>query len=543
MVQFGGTFQGLLHYIYRDMRKLGGSVVTDSFKQLMLTTERFIESRTQGTLRQLEKDYWNFDPRRSVDADRTKMKNLVASEGVKGTLNYYATREAAFFRHLFHLLHACGFNHISVKDVDDARFKSFGTHRFKVNYHWLSSNMINANCICSKLHGKLRPDTLSTPESVFGNAVSMYVRGRGRVKTEGYFYLEKAEALQGMVSSKIYYVFLQLFPYLSELLDPDVYGWETAYLERHARLRASKGKLSAIHQDITTQLLGDFSLRHLLGKVTLKEETFKDVVVVFRRRRPRQAIDVHSLWRTGGGVFNPYNIVVRKYKDVPRSDIKVLMPEKRYIHKPADYVTLASSLTVLSYTVMQAVLMGWSWSFPQLCVATAAGGYAYRMAVKLQASAARHTQLMDSLRDRNLTSTGIGALHDLHHDGKAETLKLALLVYYVLIKAADFGRNVNACCAWDGATLEDKVIAEHQCATQWHAEKSGFGNTIERRTRERTFVSSGILAERVTSMDDLGGVGLWTFSKDPGPNGELNLKPELPSTAHYILKDKWAKLI
>ena len=257
---------------------------------------------------------------------------------------------------------------------------------------------------------------------------------------------------------------LEIFQKIPLFADPHVMGWEKAYMEslkntKNIMLGGSESRL----MDTSSQLLGDRSFRHLVGEVKLEDETFNDIVIVFRRKRPRQAVDVHSLWRTGGGIFNPFNVVIRRYKDVPKSDIKLLLPEKTVIHSPANFLSFTSSSCVLLYMLCTALssvasVGVVSMSFGQFCVASAAAGYAYRILHKLKTTSERHTQIMDSLRDRNLASTGEATLLDLYKESQEQTLKIALMVHYVLHKGTRFhhGGYWDCCHKW---TMEDLMRA------------------------------------------------------------------------------------
>eukprot|EP01061_Rhynchopus_euleeides_P020004 TRINITY_DN3274_c0_g1_i5.p1 TRINITY_DN3274_c0_g1~~TRINITY_DN3274_c0_g1_i5.p1 ORF type:complete len:555 (+),score=200.59 TRINITY_DN3274_c0_g1_i5:31-1665(+) len=537
LLQVGGTYAGLLSSFVQEMRR--HTELAAPFQQLMQNVDRYADGVSLGQVRQIEKDYWNFDPRNPVARDRPKLKQIQETRGDAGVGLYYRQRERHFFAHLLGMLRDGGFRHVNLDDTYSARYKTFAQHRFKVNYEWLDSDMIREHL------RKVLPDDdpLAPDGEVFRNCVAMYVRGKGSIGTSGSFYPQKAEAAVSGVASSLYWLCLQIFPSIAEAADPDVYGWEKVYEER-SRVIAAAGSPKDVaggHRgfeklDIASQLLGDRSLRHLWGDVELKEETFQDVILVFRRKRPQQAVDAHSLWRTGGGVFNPHNVVIRRYKDVPKSDIKVLLPEKTVIHAPLTYLTLAGSTCTLVYTVGQGLLMGSALSFPQLCIAGAAGGCAYRMLLKLRTSAERHTQLMDSLRDRNLVSTGTGALHDLHHEVKSESQKLALLVYYTLLKHTGWGHNPDACVGWTASDLEKHCTAEYDAAARDQSRVLGI---VKGKALVLKFCK-GCVAERAVDPKDIGGLDLWTCKKD---GAALGLRPHTPVTAHYILRDRRVRLL
>ena len=581
---FQGSIFNFTKYAQHDLRLRKQS--SESFKELVYLVENLVKASVLKVERKVEKDFWCFDPREGREAYMdTRFERSAASES-----EYYERRERRFFNNFIPIAGRSGFRHVTRQEQECAVFSSFGQHRYYVNTKWLDESVLLQNYpnliegfydttipaekqvtylerfgvdVFSKkeeetsvhqLHPNhhLNKKTERADDPILFNGVGMFVRGEGEVSTSGYFVLEKLEALQSECSSYLYFQYNQIFPSLAEFIDPDIDRWEDTYLKRKKLLLSDTDDI--LLHNTNTQLLNgrqkgmvNFLFFNFFRPCALKEETYRDVLVVFRRRRKRTSLETHSEWRTGGGVFNPRNIEIHHYVDVPKSDINLLVPERVARHKPLDYLTLTSSLCVLGWSLLKCVVAGYSLTLSQIALVVFATGYASRIAARWKANTVRYTSVMDALRDRNHKTTGTGTLQEVLKMAAEQMLLQAMVVYHVLVKHAASGVQTHM---WSATHLERNCSKELELASNLDVVPDDDDEDIvgvsTRYGHTGSSLPPGELARKATCNDDIGGLGLWTF--DEQINGEegfppLGLRPHTMDVATYAVRERWANLL
>eukprot|EP01064_Diplonema_japonicum_P033935 TRINITY_DN6838_c0_g2_i1.p1 TRINITY_DN6838_c0_g2~~TRINITY_DN6838_c0_g2_i1.p1 ORF type:complete len:557 (+),score=52.05 TRINITY_DN6838_c0_g2_i1:206-1672(+) len=479
------------------------------FGEIFTSADKLLDAKSLRSARQLEKDYWNFDPRNS-----TKTMEWSQSE----TFAYITKREKRFFSALLPLVSQAGYRCVTRKDVAYARVHGFQRYRFKCNWGSLSDSVIDRNI--PALSRKYDED------AAFEGRVAIFVRGEGVVSTSGYFLSDKYEAVVHRFTDSLYYHASLYAPRAARLFNPDYDEWMENYLEKQQYGHTN----DTVRIDIDDQLSNaTTSLRRIFGVWTLREPTFKSVIVLFRRNRPAQTIDPENLWRSGGTNFNRHNIELRQYVDVPKTDLELLLPEKSIRQKPLDYVALTSMTGLLGWTlykVAHTVL-----SFTQMTLVGMATTYATRLIARWRSNQVKYTHTIESLRARNHKAAGSGTLRQLEHAAMSQLLKQAMIVYLVLLKEHARG---GATHWWDSHALDAAVYNELRNAMKHGVYKGYFNAANVIRP------VPGELAVKVTSESDIGGLGLWTYKTEGATLGLRVVKPE---DALQAVRKQWMELI
>eukprot|EP01065_Artemidia_motanka_P025413 TRINITY_DN30414_c0_g1_i1.p1 TRINITY_DN30414_c0_g1~~TRINITY_DN30414_c0_g1_i1.p1 ORF type:complete len:778 (+),score=252.48 TRINITY_DN30414_c0_g1_i1:54-2336(+) len=188
-----------------------------------------------------------------------------------------------------------------------------------------------------------------------------------------------------------------------------------------------------------------------LSKVELVEPTRRNHLLVFRRKRPWQLSQLagQGLWRAGGATWNPYNIEINLYRDVPLVDLDALMPEIDARNKPLDWLSQIGIAGVIAFN------LGLFYNETLGNAAAALLGVAAANLVRLygtvQNSKLRQVNMANTLVQRNMAATGVHALRALVNTATQQRLKQALLLFHVLSKGGPSSRT------WNAAELERQI--------------------------------------------------------------------------------------
>ena len=534
-----GQFHGFLHHAVTDLRNAGEVRMESTFQRLMHRIDKYQGVKELGVAKQMHKNYYTFDTQgqwqhrrvvKQYDEDGTLIEKVVETSQPEQSATqkkYVLRKEKTFMTGFLGMLGKSGFRHLTKEELWQSHALSFENYRFKVGYEWLDKKFIQ-RYLPTYVQG------YRGTSSPFFGTVGMFVRGEGSVVTRGAHYTERVDLLVSRLSSRVYYWVTRCLPWLARKIDPDVDGWRRAY--DYARPRAVDKNLK--ESSVTSLLRTVYD-----GDTILTEDTFEDVILVFRRKRRRQALDENCLWMTGGNTFNTDNIEIRHYTDVPKKTIGLLLPEKVVLRKPVDFMGLSGSGIVLVYTAVQAVLTG-GMSVVELAAMGAAAGYAYRIATKWQMLKVRYTQMMDALRDRNLKTTGTGTLKELHTDANTHYLTQACVVYYVLLKHSEWGTNTDLTAVWSSKDLEEKCLEELTRATLFHEKLSGVPLW---HTNDKKNIPFNELGRRAINDAHIGGLGLWSFlpeacrTRTEEGTRALGLRALSPQVATGMLEKKWGR--
>eukprot|EP01059_Diplonema_ambulator_P000474 TRINITY_DN1039_c0_g2_i1.p1 TRINITY_DN1039_c0_g2~~TRINITY_DN1039_c0_g2_i1.p1 ORF type:complete len:545 (+),score=178.26 TRINITY_DN1039_c0_g2_i1:101-1735(+) len=514
-----GNIHRLRRYAIQEIRKrqyknLMPKGTSMKFGEVFVAADKLLDAKSIRGARQIEKDYFTFDPR---NRDNTAMKQQY-TESEK--FSYVLKKEKRFFKALLPLLSQAGYRSIRYKDVAYARIHGFHRYRFRVNWTWLAGALFDRNVpSLSQKHDE---------GAIFEGRVAIFARGESVVSTSGYFFSDKYEALTKRFTDSVYYHLTKRCPRVACLFYPDHEEWYNNYLEK--KKSAFGSAQDTVRVDIDDQLeYTTTSVGKIFGVWTLREPTFKNVIVMFRRNRPAQAIDNDNLWRSGGSGFNMYNIEIRQYRDVPKTDIELLLPEKTIRQKPLDHAASMSLFGVLGWTLYKAALT--SLSLTQMGMLGVASGYATRLLAKWRSNQLKYTHTIESLRARNQKTTGTGTLRQLEHEAMVQMQKQAMIVYLVLLKEHERG---GATHWWDSAALDAAVTNELANAMRQGVYDGYF------QPEHAIRLVPGELALKVTNDNDIGGLGLWTHKVE---GATLGLRAVKPDDALAVLQQQWFDLI
>ena len=188
------------------------------------------------------------------------------------------------------------------------------------------------------------------------------------------------------------------------------------------------------------QTLADYNLNtwNFLKRVTLQEPAYKDVVVVYRK------VDLESSSIAPGEYSNearynqqllagnPMNINIRVFRDVPMSDIELLLPDKRVFLANSDLLQFGAMLTILAVTSSEVLVMSSSKAW--LLAFVASGSYLLRVLSRMYASWAYYTTLTDTVLGDHIIAHGPPALGWLGVLAEDQLKKEMAIIYLSLIE-------------------------------------------------------------------------------------------------------------
>ncbi|KAJ9451573.1 hypothetical protein DIPPA_24868 [Diplonema papillatum] len=556
----------------------GPEVEAKEFQRLFVAAGKLQEARTARDSRQLEKDYWVFDPHSDVSRLKTSAKKLFGQpqdrqisqfklplksaalrmpsrdglgdagedgrllrffgesrfflpskdhyDGTPESWEYYLKREARFFESLLPVLQKAGYRVITKRDVSYAKIHSFAKHRFNFGWQWLNKGMIDRvgpQCFIEK-------STLSDEErqfleesEVFHGRVLMFARGEGTVSAKGFFYLDKIEAITHRITDMLYYhiIWKHVPTRILRWSDPDVTQWARVY-EGKLKTTTIPEVSDRVDLDDQLQYYAFTSFAKLLGRCELREPTFKSVVVLFRRNRPSEEAN-STMWRATGPEFNRMNIEIAQYINVPKTDIQLLLPEKTMRQKGVDYLSILSMSGVLGWTIAKAAFQ--ALSFSQVLLLGVASGYLARIIARWRFSQIRYTHTVDSLRARNHMTNGIATLRMILTSAAAQSLKQAMLVYLVLMKERNAGRDT---AWWDSAELSYRIAAELETLGS-QADGHYMLNVAPEQWQEKVTSENGLAAYQLWSHNTCG--------------THLGLTPRTPAEALTLINRQWREVM
>lgn len=248
----------------------------------------------------------------------------------------------------------------------------------------------------------------------FSDKYVIFRRGIGLDRTTDYFFMEKVDMLIGRFWSKLLRITRldKLFsrksgrknkkdPKKDDDIIPDA---DSADLIERKRLENM-----------------ELSLRSLLTKTTIQEQTFDRIIVVYRRASTKG--------KTDRGIF------VKHFKNIPMADMEIVLPEKKNPGlTPMDWVKFLISAVVGLVAVVSSLEMPKADLWVMIAVLSTVIGYCAKTYFTFQQNMAAYQNLiMQSMYDKQLDS-GKGTLLHLCDDVIQQEVKEVIISFFILME-------------------------------------------------------------------------------------------------------------
>ncbi|KAE8801232.1 hypothetical protein D1007_23124 [Hordeum vulgare] len=165
----------------------------------------------------------------------------------------------------------------------------------------------------------------------------------------------------------------------------------------------------------------NLSLRNLIGKVTIQEPTFEEVIVLYRKKSLKGQDD--------------RAIQVKHFKNIPMADMELVLPEKKNPSlTPMDWVQFIVSVVIGLVTLVGSLEMPKADFWVVIAILSALAGYCAKIYFSFQQNMATYQNLItQSMYDKQLDS-GKGTLLHLCDDVIQQEIKEVIIAYYILME-------------------------------------------------------------------------------------------------------------
>ncbi|KAM0856783.1 hypothetical protein ACQ4PT_048857 [Festuca glaucescens] len=342
------------------------------------------------------------------------------------------TLEQNFLTYFFQVMEKSNFNIVSDDEVELAQ-----SGQYLLNLPIKVDEAKLDNKLLSKYFKEHHHDNL--PE--FSDKYVIFRRGIGLDRTSDFFFMEKVDMVITrtwrwlLEKTRLQKLFLRknkVKPVIDSKKNDDLVGEEEdkeLYVER-IRLETMKLRFVlflACYGLITVIFfltLSYFycSLRNLVGKVTIQEPTFEEVIVLYRKKSPKGQDD--------------RAIHVKHFKNIPMADMELVLPEKKNPSlTPMDWVQFIVSVVIGLVTLVGSLEMPNKADFWVVtAILSALAGYCAKIYFSFQQNMATYQNLItQSMYDKQLDS-GKGTLLHLCDDVIQQEVKEVIISYYILME-------------------------------------------------------------------------------------------------------------
>ncbi|XP_051227931.1 uncharacterized protein [Lolium perenne] len=317
------------------------------------------------------------------------------------------TLEQNFLTYFFQVMEKSNFNIVSDDEVELAQ-----SGQYLLNLPIKVDEAKLDNKLLSKYFKEHHHDNL--PE--FSDKYVIFRRGIGLDRTSDFFFMEKVDMVITrtwrwlLEKTRLQKLFLRknkVKPVIDSKKNDDLVGEEEdkeLYVER-IRLETMK-----------------LSLRNLVGKVTIQEPTFDEVIVLYRKKSPKGQDD--------------RAIHVKHFKNIPMADMELVLPEKKNPSlTPMDWVQFIVSVVIGLVTLVGSLEMPNKADFWVVtAILSALAGYCAKIYFSFQQNMATYQNLItQSMYDKQLDS-GKGTLLHLCDDVIQQEVKEVIISYYILME-------------------------------------------------------------------------------------------------------------
>ncbi|KAG2594029.1 uncharacterized protein LOC120672426 [Panicum virgatum] len=313
--------------------------------------------------------------------------------------------EQNFLSYFFQVMEKSNFNIVNDDEVELAHSGQYLLNLpIKVDESKLDNKLL------SKYFKEHRHENL--PD--FSDKYVIFRRGIGLDRTSNFFFMEKVD----MIIARAWRRFLEKMR-LQKLFSRKKNGKQKMDSKKNDDLASEVDKDLYVER-IRLETM-ELSLRNLIGKVTIQEPTFEEVIVLYRRRSPKGQDD--------------RAIHVKHFKNIPMADMELVLPEKKNPSlTPMDWVQFIVSVVIGLVTLISSLEMPKADFWVVIAILSALAGYCAKIYFSFQQNMATYQNLItQSMYDKQLDS-GKGTLLHLCDDVIQQEVKEVIIAYYILME-------------------------------------------------------------------------------------------------------------
>ncbi|PAN26692.1 hypothetical protein PAHAL_5G031900 [Panicum hallii] len=249
----------------------------------------------------------------------------------------------------------------------------------------------------------------------FSDKYVIFRRGIGLDRTSNFFFMEKVDT----IIARAWRRFLEKTR-LQKLFSRKKNGKQKMDSKKNDDLASEVDEKDLYVERIRLETM-DLSLPNLIGKVTIQEPTFEEVIVLYRRRSPKGQDD--------------RAIHVKHFKNIPMADMELVLPEKKNPSlTPMDWVQFIVSVVIGLVTLISSLEMPKADFWVVIAILSALAGYCAKIYFSFQQNMATYQNLItQSMYDKQLDS-GKGTLLHLCDDVIQQEVKEVIIAYYILME-------------------------------------------------------------------------------------------------------------
>jgi len=249
----------------------------------------------------------------------------------------------------------------------------------------------------------------------FSDKYVIFRRGIGLDCTSNFFFMEKVDT----IIARAWRRFLEKTR-LQKLFSRKKNGKQKMDSKKNDDLASEVDNKDLYVERIRLETM-ELSLRNLIGKVTIQEPTFEEVIVLYRRRSPKGQDD--------------RAIHVKHFKNIPMADMELVLPEKKNPSlTPMDWVQFIVSVVIGLVTLISSLEMPKADFWVVIAILSALAGYCAKIYFSFQQNMATYQNLItQSMYDKQLDS-GKGTLLHLCDDVIQQEVKEVIIAYYILME-------------------------------------------------------------------------------------------------------------
>uniref|UniRef100_A0A0D9YJJ3 Aminopeptidase n=1 Tax=Oryza glumipatula TaxID=40148 RepID=A0A0D9YJJ3_9ORYZ len=316
------------------------------------------------------------------------------------------TLEQNFLTYFFQVMQKSNFNILSDDEVELAH-----SGQYLLNLPIKVDEAKLDNKLLSKYFKEHHHDNL--PE--FSDKYVIFRRGIGLDRTSNFFFMEKVD----MIIARAWRWFLEKTR-LQKLFSRKKSARPKTDSKKNDDLVGEEEDKELYVERIRLETM-NLSLRNLIGKVTIQEPTFEEVIVLYRRKSPKGQ--------------NDRSIHVKHFKNIPMADMELVLPEKKNPSlTPMDWVQFIVSVVIGLVTLVSSLEMPKADFWVVVAVLSALAGYCAKIYLSFQQNMATYQNLItQSMYDKQLDS-GKGTLLHLCDDVIQQEVKEVIISYYILME-------------------------------------------------------------------------------------------------------------
>ncbi|CAO2167606.1 unnamed protein product [Urochloa humidicola] len=316
--------------------------------------------------------------------------------------------EQNFLSYFFQVMEKSNFNIVNDDEVELAHSGQYLLNLpIKVDESKLDNKLLSK--YFKEHHHENLPD--------FSDKYVIFRRGIGLDRTSNFFFMEKVD----MIIARAWRRFLEKTR-LQKLFSRKKNGKQNMDSKKNDDL-ASEGDDKELYVERIRLETMELSLRNLIGKVTIQEPTFEEVIVLYRRKSPK------------GQDQDDRAIHVKHFKNIPMADMELVLPEKKNPSlTPMDWVQFIVSVVIGLVTLISSLEMPKADFWVVIAILSALAGYCAKIYFSFQQNMATYQNLItQSMYDKQLDS-GKGTLLHLCDDVIQQEVKEVIIAYYILME-------------------------------------------------------------------------------------------------------------